>query len=561
MTTPPRAAFYIRQSNPYDRDSAGPEVQQEGMWRHACEHGYHVEPQHVYLERHTGVELFERQELAALLKAMRAREIDLVLLWSTDRFSREPDHLSFLLVMAKHEGVRLEFITEPLDDTDEGWLLRQVMGFASKREWRQIRERTHAGNRKRVEKGKIRIGGIPLYGYTPAPARDRYLENPATAPVVRRIFEAVANGMPLRAVAGMLNDESIPTPTGKGKINDGQGQWVHVRIREIVRNPAYGGQAEGWRWNRAKVNGKKLNQMRPESERIPLPEGVVPALVSWELYEEANARLAVNQRTAARNNRNPEASLLRGGFVRCGRCGRTMHVQWRHQTRNGKRRDWPTYQCRHQFHTADACSHTISVQKLDTEVWEFVTERLMDSTFIEREIERLRRTDPQTGRIADLDIAIRDLQKQIDNLAAGLAQLSQPAAIAAVSVQMDTLAKQQAGLEAEKRRVRERYKSWERAYAWLEDFRGVESTVRKRLADPTYFTYEYKRDLLLAFELRVKVWPEGEGPLHAETGRRARWDIDADPASILDWTAPLTAQTPMAGESADPPAQIVLRPR
>jgi site-specific DNA recombinase len=224
MTTTSRAAFYIRQSNPYDRDSAGPEVQEEAMCHHAQEHGYDVDPRHVYVEKHTGVELFERQELAALLRAMSSREVDTVLLWSTDRFSREPEHLSFLLVTAKHHGVRLEFITEPLDDTDEGWLLRQVMGFAAKREWRQIRERTYAGNRKRVEKGKLRIGGIPLYGYLPSPERDRYVENPITAPVVRRIFEAVAEGMPLRAVAGLLNDEGIPTPTGRGKLNDGRGQ-------------------------------------------------------------------------------------------------------------------------------------------------------------------------------------------------------------------------------------------------------------------------------------------------------------------------------------------------
>jgi site-specific DNA recombinase len=228
----------------------------------------------------------------------------------------------------------------------------------------------------------------------------------------------------------------------------------------MVRNAAYAGQAVGWQWNRSKVNGKKLNQLRPESERIPLPDGVIPALVSSELFEQANARLANNKQMAPRNNRNPEASLLRGGFVRCGKCGRTMHVHPRHHTRNGTRRDWLVYQCRHQFHTPDACSHTISVQKLDAEVWEYVTERAADARFIEQQIERLQRLDPQTDRLAALDTAIRNLQKQIDSLAAGLAQLTQPVAIAAVSVQMDSLAKQQTGLEAEKGRIRERSKSW-----------------------------------------------------------------------------------------------------
>jgi hypothetical protein len=72
-------------------------------------------------------------------------------------------------------------------------------------------------------------------------------------------------------------------------------------------------------------------------------------------------------------------------------------------------------------------------------------------------------------------------------------------------------------------------------------------------------TYALRRDLLLALDVQVKVWAEGQGPEDAETGQPLRWRIEADPASLLDWSAPLTDRRP-EGESSDLRSTIVVRP-
>src|SRR5207249_5444939 len=58
-------------------------------------------------------------------------------------------------------------------------------------------------------------------------------------------------------------------------------------------------------------------RFRPESEWIPLE---VPAIVSPELFEQAQAQLARNR--AVLTGRPPVRFYLLRGLLRCGRCGR-----------------------------------------------------------------------------------------------------------------------------------------------------------------------------------------------------------------------------------------------
>jgi site-specific DNA recombinase len=55
--------------------------------------------------------------------------------------------------------------------------------------------------------------------------------------------------------------------------------------------------------------------------------GIAPAIVTPQEAATVAQRLATNKAHATRNNRNPEAALLRAGFVKCGHCGWAMSVQ------------------------------------------------------------------------------------------------------------------------------------------------------------------------------------------------------------------------------------------
>lgn len=82
-----------------------------------------------------------------------------------DRLSRDPVHLGVVLSEAEHAGVSVLFVTEPLDDSSEGQLIRFVRGYAAKIEHAKIVERVNRGRRGRTQSGKLVVNRRPLYGY------------------------------------------------------------------------------------------------------------------------------------------------------------------------------------------------------------------------------------------------------------------------------------------------------------------------------------------------------------------------------------------------------------
>src|SRR5260221_4242500 len=79
-----------------------------------------------------------------------------------------------------------------------------------------IKRRTQRGRKARVASGKIFAGSSPLYGYLWADPekghRRAYVVDPETAPIVVRIYEAVAAGVPIGRLAMQLETAGIPTP-------------------------------------------------------------------------------------------------------------------------------------------------------------------------------------------------------------------------------------------------------------------------------------------------------------------------------------------------------------
>ena len=130
-----------------------------------------------------------------------------------------------------------------------------------------------AKNTRRGEEARVRLGrsfGRPAYGYRmirrlrPDGEPDRGLRepDPATAPVVRRIFEAYCAGHSPRAIARQLNAEGIPGPDGI-PWNDATIRGRPKRGDGILRNPIYVGRLV---WGRHKklrepVVGRKVLRM------------------------------------------------------------------------------------------------------------------------------------------------------------------------------------------------------------------------------------------------------------------------------------------------------------
>src|SRR5436190_5766943 len=154
-----RAAIYVRVSTVgQEQDGTSLETQESACRRHADSCGYAVDDADVYREVHTGTELWERRELHRLRDAVRRREVDVLVVYAIDRLSRDPVHLGVVLSEADHAGVDVQFVSEPLDNSPEGQLIRLVRGYAAKVEHEKIKERSMRGKRAKAQAGKFLPG-------------------------------------------------------------------------------------------------------------------------------------------------------------------------------------------------------------------------------------------------------------------------------------------------------------------------------------------------------------------------------------------------------------------
>ena len=146
--------------------------------------------------------------------------------------------------------------------------------------------------------------------------------DPVAAALVHELFawyleaRATVHNLALR-----LTRMGVLTPTGKPR-------WKVASVRGSVKNPAYPGTASGHRTRIVEATHRKSALLgvgprvsyrsRPREEGIGVP---VPALISLEIFDRVQEKLAQNQQCSARNNTHLP-SLLRAR-VRCGRAAGT----------------------------------------------------------------------------------------------------------------------------------------------------------------------------------------------------------------------------------------------
>ena len=82
----------------------------------------------------------------------------------------------------------------------------------------RLAENIHRGQNDIASKALY--AGYKVLGYTTEPApefgkhRKRYIVDPNTAPIVRKIFDDYANGKPMKEIVDELNAQGFKTSTG-----------------------------------------------------------------------------------------------------------------------------------------------------------------------------------------------------------------------------------------------------------------------------------------------------------------------------------------------------------
>ncbi|MDQ3780471.1 MAG: recombinase family protein [Chloroflexota bacterium] len=503
-----RAAIYCRVSTASQEDGSSLDTQEASCRAFAIDQGWTVTE--VYREVFTGAELFDRPQLGKLREEIRRREVDIVIAHALDRLTRNQAHLGVILSEADYAGVAIELVTERLEDTPEGRLLQSVRGFVAEVERLKIAERTKRGRRARTERGKLLPGGKPPYGYQWRDADKGALDpDPLTEQILRRIYQEYASGTSLRSLANRLSSDGIPTSTGRSK-------WMATTLRCMLRNPAYIGEARAWRYSCTRTkSGTWTTRERPLEEQIALPPGTVPALIDPSTWHAVQVRFARNKAEAPRNNRHPEESLLRSGFVRCGYCGNTV-IPFVHSA-------GLMYRCCVNSRDIPGCrSSNVLVKTLDGAVWEKVREVVTRPEIIAFQLERLQEESDSGADVEALDRHVSSVEKQRQRIARGVAALDDDEAAAPLLVELKALAAQKRQLEADRIAAVKRFTDRQEHRDRLTNLMDWCRRVADNLAT---LTYAQKRDLLFALDVKVRLFQKGQPT--------PRWVITMSPDEVV----------------------------
>ncbi|MDE7242411.1 MAG: recombinase family protein [Oscillospiraceae bacterium] len=288
----------------------------------------------VYTDNGTTGRTFEREAFQRMLADIESGEIDCIIVKDLSRLGRNAiDTGYYIEKYFPLHGVRFIAVNDQYDSEDSensgNHLIVPWKNMINEAYAADISRKVKAQQRQAMRDGEF-VGARPPYGYKKGPDNcHKLLVNEDTAPVVRQIFQWIADGVPLSVVAKRLNDAGVITPgyysasISPASCNyvAGGGKWQTRSVTKILRDEVYVGDM---------VQGKHKNvghkQIPTNPEDWIVVRNTHEPIISRELFEKARA---VREEAAAKARlvapKVPYSENILRGRIFCGHCGKNLH--------------------------------------------------------------------------------------------------------------------------------------------------------------------------------------------------------------------------------------------
>lgn len=432
-----KIAFYIRVSTEEQAENPEGSIKnQEDRLRLAVEYknrsGNFGELVGIYTDAGISAKDMKRPQLQNLLRAIRNKEVDLVMVTELSRLSRNTRDFIGIWDLMREHGCRFSSLREDFDTTNAAGelLLFQLMNLAQF-ERRQTSERVEANFHARAARGLYNGGPVPV-GYKVNPERAGYLIiDEEMAEIVRYAFEAYLREGTLAKAVRHLNDRGYrlrrDMEGGGGRTR--AGIFTVDNLLKLLRNKAY--------------IGIRVYHVKGEQREV---RAVWPAIIPEAQFQRVNELLTKNRGSAKPLGAKKKMPYILTGLLSCEKCKGAL------SGKTGTGNSGPVGYYEHSWATKRDSGlskkifhcepHRVPAKRVEPLVWDKFVEILTDTEFMKRIFEKVRLIhgkNPHRKEEEQLKARLSGLNSQIEALAERLAELPKEVSAAPIYKKMAEL--------------------------------------------------------------------------------------------------------------------------
>ena len=242
-----------------------------------------------YIDRAQTATTDKRPNFLRMIQDSENRTFEVILVYQLDRFARNKNDSGYYKKILSNNGVRVISAKEQIASDSSGVITEGMLEIVADWFSKQLSEKVTRGMMQNAEKCKYN-GGTMTFGYT-VDNDGHYILDEQRAPIVKEIFERIANGETAASICADLNRRGIRTI--KGNV------FVKNSLQNMIRNEKYKGIYS--------FGG------------VRVPDGM-PRIVSDELFDEVQD--ALEHRSSM--TRPVSDNYLLTGKLYCGYCTKPM---------------------------------------------------------------------------------------------------------------------------------------------------------------------------------------------------------------------------------------------
>ena len=373
-----QAVIYARYSSDKQTEQSI-EGQLRVCYEFAKAQGYDI--QREYIDRAMTGTNDNRPSFLQMISDAKNKDFQYIIVYKLDRFSRNTYDSTLYKHKLAQYGVKVISATEAISDSMEGKLIERILESMAEMYSVDLSQKVKRGMRESVYK-KNYLGGYAPLGFKVE--NKKLVIDETQEPHVKEIFKMYAKGCSQKEIIAYLVDNNIKS--NKNNIIS------YTSLYKIFKNKKYIGILE--------YGGEIM-------------EDYCPAIISQELFDAVQTRLAGNKQFSAK--RKASEKFILSGHLYCGYCG-TSVIGDCATSKNGTRHSY--YTCRKKKNLHQHCElKSIKKSILEERVISQTLATLIQGkeSYVKNVYELINATTDDY-RIKDYEQKIKKVDKEIDGI-------------------------------------------------------------------------------------------------------------------------------------------------